>query len=104
MNRITRSFAFWLGIAAVLLVLGREFIYISSQWQNVLILANLPLSLVLHALFSDILSPIPAGGTGDYSLAYLPYYILFVLTYVGYGLLIDFIILKLRKHKPNTAI
>ena len=103
MKSAVKRFAFWLGIAAVLLVLGREFIYTSSQWQNVLILANMPLSLVLHAFFSGVLSPIPAGGTGDYSLAYLPYYILFVLTYVGYGLLIDLIILKFRKHKMNTA-
>jgi hypothetical protein len=86
-----------MGLLAILLVLGRAFIYTSSQWQNVLTFANLPLFIVLHTFFLDILHPIPDGGTGSYTFAYLPYYVLFALTYIGYGFIIDLIIRKLKK-------
>ena len=99
MESIIKKFAFWMGIAAVLLVLGREFVFSTSQWQNVLSFANLPLFAVLHTFFPDVLQPIPPGAVGSYALAYLPYYALYVLTYIGYGFIADFIIRKLRKSK-----
>jgi len=91
-----------MGIVAVLLVLGRELIYTTSRGQNVLPFANLPLFAVLHIFCPGIIYPIPAGRPFTNAQAiwmHLPYYLLFVLTYVGYGLLIDLIIRKLKKPK-----
>ena len=103
MGWITKKCAFWMGVLAVLLVLGRVLIYTTSQWQNVLPLANLPLHVVLHNVFPGVLHPIPAGGTGSHMFAYLPYHALFVLTYIGYGSIVDVIIRKLREQKTVAA-
>ncbi len=99
--RVFKKCAFWMGVLAVLLVLGRVLVYTTSQWQNVLPLANLPLHVVLHTLFPDVLHPIPGGVAGSDTFAYLPYYTLFVLSYIGYGSIIDVIIRKLRE--PRTV-
>ncbi|MDR1705543.1 MAG: hypothetical protein LBS19_12765 [Clostridiales bacterium] len=104
MKRLIKSFAFWMGFLAVLFVLGRAFIYTTSQAQNVLTFANFPLAAVLHTFFPDVLNPIPDGGAGSYTFAYLPYYVLFVLTYIGYGLTADYIIRKLKRHREKAAI
>ncbi len=103
MKKLIKSFAFWMGLLAILLVLGREFIYTTSQWQNVLAFANLPLFAVLHNFFPDVIYPIPGGVPDSYVFAYFPYYALFVFTYVGYGLIADLIIRKLKKHRAKTA-
>jgi len=102
MKNFYKNVTFWMGIAAVLLVLGRVFIYTSSRWENVLPLTNFPLHAFLHSFFQDILSPVPAGPSFTQTqiiIMYLPYYALFVLTYIGYGLLTDVIIRKVKKHK-----
>jgi hypothetical protein len=97
MKKIIKSATFWFGLIAFLLVLGRIFIYSSSQGQNVLKIANLPLLSVLQTFFPDIINPGAAGAVSqNYFVLSLPYYFLFVITYIGYGLLIDLIIHKIK--------
>lgn len=64
----------------------------SSRRQNLLPLANLPLTALLHWLAPGVLSPLSSGVslTRWQALArWLPHYLLFVLSYLGYGLLLD---------------
>lgn len=104
MKRILKSFAFWMIIIAILLILGREFIYTTSQGQNVLVYANLPLVALLQTFFIGIILPIPNGGSFtnlQVLLMWLPYYFLYVISYAVYGLIIDLVIKKIRK--PNLT-
>lgn len=104
MIRLWKKAMFWMGIVAVLLIVCREFIFPTSRWQNVLAFANLPLFALLHTFFPDILSPLPAGSSytmWEAFLRYLPYYLLYIGSYVFYGFLIDLILAKIRKKRDR---
>ena len=95
MKRWCARCGFWFPAIGVLLVLARECALPSSRWQNLLPLANLPLTALLHWLAPGVLSPLSDGVslTRWETLArWLPYYLLFVLSYLGYGLLLDWLL------------
>ncbi|MZL69397.1 MULTISPECIES: hypothetical protein [Eubacteriales] len=82
----------WFPAIGILPVLARECALSSSRRQNLLPLANLPLTALLHWLAPGVLSPLSSGVslTRWQALArWLPHYLLFVLSYLGYGLLLD---------------
>lgn len=98
--RIIKSAAFWMGAAALLLIAGRELVFTSCQWQNVLIFANFPLAAFLFTVFPSVISPGMVGGvytSWEMFSWYLPYYTLFFLTYLGYGALLDVIFRRFRR-------
>ena len=91
-----------MGVLALLLILGREFVYTSARWQEVLHYANLPLYAVLNTFFLSILYPLSTGPLLTHAqviIRFLPYYALFFLTYIGYGIIVDFVIRKAKKSK-----
>ena len=82
----------WFPAIGILPVLARECALSASRRQNLLPLANLPLPALLHWLAPGVLSPLSRGVslTRWQALArWLPHYLLFVLSYLGYGLLLD---------------
>ena len=105
MKKLFRSFGFWFGIVAILLVLGRETVFTSSAWQNLLPMTNLPLYAVLQWTNAGIISPLRVGRVytpAEVLMAWMPYYMLFVLTYIAYGLVIDLIVKYFRKRGGGT--
>lgn len=100
MKRWCARCGFWFPAIGVLLVLARECALPSSRWQNLLPLANLPLTALLHWLAPGALSPLSDGVslTRWETLArWLPYYLLFVLSYLGYGLLLDWLLRRKKR-------
>ena len=100
MKRWCARCGFWFPAIGVLLVLARECALPSSRWQNLLPLANLPLTALLHWLAPGVLSPLSDGVslTRWETLArLLPYYLLFVLSYLGYGLLLDWLLRRKKR-------
>ena len=100
MKRWCARCGFWFPAIGVLLVLARECALPSSRWQNLLPLANLPLTALLHCLAPGVLSPLSDGVslTRWQTLArWLPYYLLFVLSYLGYGLLLDWLLRRKKR-------
>ena len=91
----------WFPTAGALLVLARECVLTTSRWQNLLPLANLPLTALLHWLAPGVISPLSDGvGLTRWQVLgrHLPYYLLFVLSYLRYGLLLDWF-LRRRKRR-----
>ena len=76
MKRWCARCGLWFPAIGVLLVLARECALPSSRWQNLLPLANLPLTALAR---------------------WLPYYLLFVLSYLGYGLLLDWLLRRKKR-------
>ena len=100
MKRWCARCGFWFPAIGVLLVLARECALPSYRWQNLLPLANLPLTALLHWLAPGVLSPLSDGVslTRWETLArWLPYYLLFVLSYLGYGPLLDWLLRRKKR-------
>ena len=96
MKRWCARCGFWFPAIGVLLVLARECALPSSRWQNLLPLANLPLTALLHWLAPGVLSPL-SDGVSLTRWQTLPYYLLFVLSYLVYGLLLDWLLRRKKR-------
>lgn len=99
-DRIVKSAAFWMGAAAALLISLRETVLNTSQWQNLLSLTNFPLAALLHIAFPAMMEVGIPGGSytrWDMFLWYLPFYALYFVSYIGYGLLLDLVIRRVRR-------
>ncbi len=104
MKRYFKRFAFWFGVFSFLLFTF-YLIYETSWTYNLLGCFNYPLFAFLNLLLPEILHPFADGltytGFQVFTLR-LPYGVFYVLTYIGYGALIDWI-LNLRKHREHTT-
>ena len=92
-----KKFAFWLGVFALILILAYIFIspyssLYSHIWiKTLLAVCNAPLYLLLRLLRLDIFPSAPAGIIDK-----IPFCLVYVASFIGYGILVDFIFNKLK--------
>jgi len=105
LTKVFRKSVFWLGALSVALVLVYLFIG-SSQIYNLLAYCNFPLFALLHVLPLSILPMDLLMFGRSYTqvesfMIDLPYCITYIVSFIGYGFLADFIFNKLEKRKTK---
>ena len=101
LKNIRRSFGFWLGLTALVFVVC-HILFPDTVTENLLYGLNYPLYWVVNLLFPRLLYPLAEGVAFTPAQALLmraPYFILFILTWAGFGGIVDLALGRAKRGK-----